>query len=252
MIHRTQSSVSIHLKRLESELDLQLFERLPRGMALTEAGKSLLPVAERALAEVDSIVDLFKEPLTGILRLGVPHDYSLVLQRALFSFSRQNAGVQVQVTCGCTESYPELIRANELDLAVHSARPSDTTPILFSEPMVWAAHRDLDLRAGEPIPLAVLTRSCWWKNVPTDALAKAGLAWNVIFSSESHDGVRAAIQSRMAVGVLPKSELPKDVLVVDRLPALPSSDLTILSAKSDPDELVDTMTEALREAFRSL
>ncbi len=252
-INRTQSSVSIHIKRLESELSQNLFDRLPRGMALTEEGRSLLPVAQRALAEVDSIVDLFKDPLTGTLRLGIPDDYSrIVLQRALFSFSRQNGGVQVQVTCGCTESYPELIETNQLDLAVHSARPSDTDPILFSEPMVWAAHRDFDLKVDEPIPLAVLDRTCWWKNVPTNALVEAGLDWTVMFSSESHDGVRAAIQSRMAVGVLPESGLPEDVLAIDRLPNLPASDLSILSAKNGPDQLVDTMTEALRAAFRSL
>lgn len=252
-INKTQSAVSIQLKKLERQLGVELFHRLPRGMRLTEAGRSLVPRAERALMEVDSIAELFREPLTGTIRLGLPDDYStLVLQRALFAFSRRHTNVEVNVTCGCSGKFPAMIKKKQLDLAIHSAPPTDTTPTFFEEPMVWAAHRDLDVAAGAPIPLAVFERSCWWRDVPTDTLAQAGLDWHVTFASESHDGIRAAIQSRMAIGILPESELPGDVIALRHLPALPASRLVLLSARTAQDTLIDAMSDALSNAFESI
>ena len=252
-INRTQSAVSIQIKKLEHHLDAELFERLPRGMRLTEAGRSLRPRAERVLAEIDAIGAHFGNPLAGKIRLGVPDDYStVVLQRALYSFSRRHTDVEVQVTCGCSGGYPDLVKKNELDLAIYSAPPTDPSPVLFEEPMVWAAHRDLDLSAGAPIPLAVFERHCWWRDVPTDTLGEAGFDWYVAFSSESHDGVRAAVQSRMAVGILPESGLPTDVEPLRRLPLLPASRLVLLKASGGSRPLIDAMSESLASAFEPI
>ncbi len=252
-INKTQSAVSIQIKKLEHHLGAELFDRLPRGMRLNEAGRSLQPQAERALTEIDAIATQFSNPLAGKIRLGVPDDYStVVLQRALYAFSRRHTDVEVHVTCGCSGGYPELIKKNELDLAIYSAPPTHTSPTLFKEPMVWAAHRDLDLATGAPIPLAVFERNCWWRDVPTDTLAAAGFDWYVAFSSESHDGVRAAVQSRMAVGILPQSGLPPDVEPLRRLPRLPPSRLVLLTASGGSRPLIDAMSEALAGAFEPI
>ena len=72
---RTQSAVSVQLRKLESALSTKLFQRQARGMALTEAGHALVPAARRALDELDRIGDLFSAPLSGRLRVGIPDDY---------------------------------------------------------------------------------------------------------------------------------------------------------------------------------
>ena len=72
---RTQSAVSVQLRKLEAALAVRLFDRRARGMGLTEAGETLLPAARRALAEVERIAGLFAQPLSGRIRVGIPDDY---------------------------------------------------------------------------------------------------------------------------------------------------------------------------------
>src|SRR6476646_6482306 len=50
LLHVTQPAVSLQIKSLQQALDLQLFIRIPSGMALTDDGAKLLPIAERAIA----------------------------------------------------------------------------------------------------------------------------------------------------------------------------------------------------------
>ncbi len=60
--HLTQPSVSAHIRHLEEELTVQLFERSPRKTALTSAGKILLPIAEEILLKSQHLKDLFLSP----------------------------------------------------------------------------------------------------------------------------------------------------------------------------------------------
>ncbi|MEP6609201.1 MAG: LysR family transcriptional regulator [Burkholderiaceae bacterium] len=54
-LHLSQPAVSGHLKSLETELGLRLFERTPSGMELTDAGRQLLERARQVLSAVDDV-----------------------------------------------------------------------------------------------------------------------------------------------------------------------------------------------------
>ena len=74
-LHRTQSAVSVKLRRLEEDLKVSLFERHARGMTLSQNGEKLLPIARRALAEIHRAGTLFDAPLRGSIRVGIPDDF---------------------------------------------------------------------------------------------------------------------------------------------------------------------------------
>lgn len=257
--HRTQSSVSLRVKRLEEQLGVDLFQRTARGMRLTPAGKDLVPRAKQIIDQIDDIADVFGERLAGSIRIGVPDDYGqFVLEHALAHFFGRHPDVRVSVTSGCSGPFPDLVERGELDLAIYSAPPDDAADAFFQEPVVWAAHREFDVAANEVLPLALFDRTCWWRDVPTNVLRDARRSSRVLFSSPSHEGVRAAIVARLAVGILPRSALPPDVVEVPDLPPLPPSSLVLRTgAGAEPRgetsaPILQAMCDAIVDAFRRL
>ena len=96
---RTQSAVSLQIKRLEDSLGQPLFERQARGVVLTPRGEQLLPYARKVVALLDqAAVALREKPLVGPVRVGIPDEYSgTVLPRVLAAFDERHEGVEVSV-----------------------------------------------------------------------------------------------------------------------------------------------------------
>lgn len=251
--NRTQSSVSLRIKKLEQLLGVELFQRSAKGMKLNQSGRALLPEARRVVEDLDQLAASFRERLAGTITIAVPDDYApFVLENVLARFSGRHPDVVVSVTCGCSGPFPDLVAAGDVDLAIYSAPPEQAKNAIFSEPVVWAAHRDLAFN-DEMIPLALFDRSCWWRDVPITALAEAGRPARVLFTSASHDGVRAAISARIAVGILPRSALPADAVEVPGLPVLPTSSLVLLSnERTESDVVRVAMRAAIVSAFDAL
>ncbi len=251
-LHKTQSAVSVQLRKLEDALKVQLFDRHTRGMTLSVNGEKLLPAASRALAELQRTADLFGEPLTGSLRVGIPDDFDdLVLERALVEFSQRNPGIEVVARSGCTSAYAEAIDKGALDIAVCSDTDDVPGELLASEPTVWASSAALQLDRDAPIPLAVLDRNCRWRDMPSRALERCGRTWKVAYKSESFPSLRAAIRSGFAVGVLPMRSVDPDMRILaakEGLPPLPPSKRSILINADAPVELTAAMSDAIRNA----
>ena len=103
-IGRTQSAVSMQIRRLEESLGQPLFLRLPRGVELTPRGLQLLPYARRVTQLLDEAATALREkPLIGPVRIGIPDEYAeTILPRALAAFSVRHPGVEVTVRCDFT------------------------------------------------------------------------------------------------------------------------------------------------------
>src|ERR1700744_4455309 len=88
MLNRTQSAVSMQIKRLEDRLGVQLFHRTKANVDLSSAGEGLLGYARRLLVLNDEAVGRLREhKVEGLVRLGVMDDYgTLVVPPLLASF----------------------------------------------------------------------------------------------------------------------------------------------------------------------
>ncbi|MEP3276947.1 MAG: LysR substrate-binding domain-containing protein [Stappiaceae bacterium] len=250
---RTQSAISVQIRKLEEAVDTRLFQRQARGMALTEQGRLLVPAAQRAVTELDRIGVLFSAPLTGKVCVGIPDDYDIpMLERVLATFAKRHPQVEVYVRCGFSVGFPEAIRRRELDVALYTAPPhEDGGKRLFSEPTVWAAGKDFVLPQDEPVPLAMFDRECWWREASLAALDAAGCAYRIAYSSESVAGVKAAISAGLAVGALNKSTLSPTMRVLsskDGFPTLSSSSLVLLQGDKPLSDTVQAMSQAIEEA----
>lgn len=256
-LHRTQSAVSIQIKRLEEFLAARLFRREPRGVSLTEAGERLRAAAERIVGDLDETVRTFRaDPTGGLVRVGIPEEYGAgVLPTVLADFSARFPAVEVFVRCGFSVEFPEAIRRGELDLAVFAdCRSFEQSDALIRDPMAWVASRPWRCRHEEPIPLALFDRACAWRDVAIQALEDAGQPYRIVFSSESTAGIKAAIATGLAVGVLARSTLESSMLALGRehgLPPLPDSVLLLLRG-GDGSLAIDAMAAAIESGFDRL
>src|SRR5882672_6654176 len=120
VVNKTQSAVSMQMKRLEERLDRPVFARDGRASKLTEDGQRLLDYARRIVKlNVETIAAFSDAELSGRVALGVPDDYAdRYLPEIMARFSRAYPGVELTVICEPTADLLERIDANDIDLAI--------------------------------------------------------------------------------------------------------------------------------------
>lgn len=254
VLHKTQSAVSVQIKRLEASLDVTLFERGARGVELTSAGVALLKSARPIIEQMDQTIALFKEQqIDGQVRVGIPDEYGeTMLPDILAGFARLYRNVEVSVCCEFSVNFPEALRRGELDLAlVASKEPVDDHEILRVEKVVWAGRTGHKFHPEEPLPLALFERSCWWHETALAALESANIPYRIAYTSQSVAGVKAAITAGLAIGVLAESSVDETMckLETTNLPELPSSKLIMLQAGKEPSIAAVAMADEIRNGF---
>lgn len=254
-LSRTQSAISVQLRRLEGDLGAALFHRTPRGMVLTEAGERLRPKARRILSDLREAGALFRDPLTGSVRVGLPDDFDrTVLEAVISGFGRAHPGVTVMARSGCTSGYAAAIRDDDLDIAVCSGPENALGETLEVERPVWAAKSGTVWPSDAPVALAVLDRSCWWRALPARSLDAVGRPYRIAFRSSSFAALEAAIKAGFAVGILPATSLDATMRALSRadgFPDLPRSRRSIVTSAKAPTALTDAMAAAIRRAVRA-
>lgn len=116
-----QSTVTFHIKTLEDELGVVLFDRIGRKVTLTDAGEYLVQYANELLKiqhEIDQLKNKSNE-ITGKLRVGVTESMlSAFMTDVIANFNLDYPTVDVEVTTNSSENMMEFLRSNDLDLAV--------------------------------------------------------------------------------------------------------------------------------------
>jgi DNA-binding transcriptional LysR family regulator len=163
----TQSAVSRQIATLEAEVGVRLFDRLPRGVALTEEGRTLLPHAEAVLdrlAAAGRDLDALRGLGGGRLRVGAfPTAVAALVPRALASFRDAYPDVALSLVEGTTPALLDRLAAGDADVAVVSSSPSgplDQTRFdlrhLLDERLVVAVSRAHRLARRRTVRLADL------------------------------------------------------------------------------------------------
>jgi len=254
-LHRTQSTVSQQLKRLEERLATPLLERNTRRITLTERGELLLGYARRMLTLNDeALAALAETQLQGRIRLGSAQEVADGgLADLLAHFSRLHPGVALEVRVDANLKLRDEVELGELDLAVVFQEPGEPHNGVKCEVVdrlrrVWVASPDLAIARDEPLPLVLSNGPCIFRNAVLGTLDAIDRPWRIALSTPSLSGMRAAIRAGLGVGVRTERWLEPDLQILDReLPPLPDVELVLLSA-ADTGELV---VERLRTALRT-
>ena len=223
-VHKTQSAVSMQIKRLEERLGRELLRRDGRGVALTDSGDALYSKARKMLRINAEILDHFSEgDLAGSIRFGVPDDYAVkLLPSILSSFQRTHPRIMVDVRCQPSEELLEGMRSGRYDLVVFTQGTQQEFGELFrTEPMFWVASKGGEALALDPLPLACGPQCCYWRANAVDVLNRAGRDYRIAYTSSNATAIISAVQSGLAIGFLPESALQPDMQVIEEAPGLP-------------------------------
>ena len=255
---RTQSAVSLQIKRLEDSLNQPLFHRLARGMSLTPRGEQLLPYARRVTAALDeAAIALRERPLVGPVRIGIPDEYSgTVLPRALAAFDERHEGVQVTISVDYTEGLNRALDADKLDLAViYDWAYTQEGEIICVDPTVWVTSAAHAQHLRRPVPVSVYMRSSWSRDYAEASLDRQGFDWRPAWICESASGFRAAVTNGMAIAPLSRSTIPPDcreLTTADGFPIVDSARILLRRNPRGTSPAVEGMAKLLREAFAPL
>jgi DNA-binding transcriptional LysR family regulator len=231
-LNRTQSAISMQIRRLENRLDATLFHRTKANVELSPAGEGLLGYARRILALNDEAVARIREhKVEGVVRLGVMDDYgTAILPPLLASFIAGYPLIHVQMETGLTSTMPgRLGEAFDLVIAMHPAGRGEGE-FLRREQALWAASPDHPVEAQDPLPVALYPQGCLFRKWAMDALDNARRRWRLAFVSHSLAAVESIAAQGLAVTVVKAGTFPSRLRALterDGMPPLPAADICL-------------------------
>lgn len=253
---RTQSAVSLQIKRLEDAVGALLFERGPRGVTPTMRGCLLLPYARRVVELLDEAgAAMRSQPLDGPVRIGIPEEYGqTVLPRALAAFAERHPAVEVTVKCGYASRQMEALARDEIDMAVVFDWNMDTNgEVLCIDPTVWVASAVHRLHEKSPVPIAIYENSSWCRDFAMRSLEQHGIAYRVAYASDTSGGLKLAVSSGLAIAPLSRSNIPggcRELTLEDGYPPVDSARVVLRRNPSRSSPAIDGMARTISEAFR--
>ena len=225
----TQPALSKALREAESVVGKALFERHPRGVRITEAGRAAREAAGRMFAELrrlDDTLDGLDRPGRGVLALGVlPVAASGVLPGALTRLKDAEPTLRVRLEQGRTEDLLPLLAADEIDLVVGRlydpvAPDAFVRESLWTEPMSILAREGhpifaratIDAEALRPFDFVLPTISQRVGQEIERLMADMGLDAGGAFRSSSYGFIREMLLGGDCVAIMPRLMMVGDLL----------------------------------------
>lgn len=254
LVNRSQSAVSMQIKRLEEEVGKPLFERIGKTVKLTTEGSLLMGYARRIVKEHnDAVMALTKPALKGLIRFGSPEHYTTgVLPKLLARFAASYPDVLVEMRCENSDVIKAAVEKGELDIGL-CTQIHEGGQVIHHDPVVWIAAPGFVFQTNKPLPLAAFEEDCIFRSWALKALEKAGIEYRIVYVSRSISGIHDAVRAGLAVAPIVQSNVPSDLTTLgpeDGLPVLPISDIVLHTIHEPVPETVACFTDHLIKSFR--
>jgi len=252
-INKTQSAVSMQMRRLEEQLGGPLFVKQGRGAKLSAEGEKLIDFARRMIQiEAGAMAALSRKGLKGHVKLGMPDDYAEVfLADILTRFGRRHPQVEITVVCEGSVELAAQVRDGALDIAmITDFDGMQGVELIREERLAFVALKTFEVDDSAPLPLALGSPKCQWRRIAEDALAGCPRATRGMFFSKNYSAVSAIVRAGLAATVLPIGMAGPDMRILGAeygLPKLPLSRMGLIQAPG----LASKETLALGEAIRA-
>ena len=235
-LHRTQSGVSMQMKRLEAQLGVSLLRRSKTGVDLTPAGERFLGDARRLVTLNDDAVGrLIEHNLEGHVRLGAMEDYGAALIPPLLaSFVAAYPNIRVEMETGLTYAMPDRLgEAYDIVVAMHpeGAREGE---FLRLEQAVWAGSQTHGAEERDPLPVALHPPGCLFRKWAMERLDAAKRPWRLAFVTHSLAAAELIAAQGLAVTVAKAGTFPARLRALgerDGVPSLPAAEIRLHRAK---------------------
>jgi DNA-binding transcriptional LysR family regulator len=232
-VHRTQSTVSQQVRRLEENVGhcLLLRDRSGNQVTPTAQGELLAQYARRLLGLAQEAEEaLASDGAMLPLRLGVPEDFDTQRMTALLAgFTQARPSARLETISGMSTDLQQKLASGELDIALVKREPGSGECLAsWPESLVWVKGKKVELD-DQPLPLALFPQGCIYRLRAIRSLDKAKRRWRIAFGSHSLTGIQAAVASGLGISVLPSSAALAEHSLCEQLPALAPSELALVS-----------------------
>jgi DNA-binding transcriptional LysR family regulator len=254
LVARTQSAVSVQIKRLEEILGHKVFERTSRSLALTPAGRTLLDYARRILELNDeSFRRIAQPPMTGLIRLGITEYFvPTELPRILARFAAAYPGVELEVHMGLSRDLRISMAAGELDAVIVRLAARERAKAIWSEAQLWVARDDSVPARGDSVPLALLSAPCVLREHALESMKRLKRPHKVCFTGSSMMSIQAAVGAGLGISIVPRSSLLPGMKVLSGKRDYPDPgplDIGVLHAADARGDIVKALEEIIRQTL---
>lgn len=258
-----QSSVSMHIKSLEDELQVELFDRSVRPPAMTQAAIAMVKPAREILGLVRLIEEAARsgEALAGQLMLGViPTASSSLLPDGLLALGRRYPGIRITIESGLSEYLVEKVLAGRLDGAVVT-EPATLAPELRSETIlrerlvIIAAHSfkgPLGIAQVVMQPFIRFNRQIGVGHIIERYLQRKGYHPEEHMELDSLEAILAMVERGLGVAIVPERSLintRREAIRVGSIDDLDAARNVSLIFRTQTSKLA--LVDGLLSAFRS-
>jgi len=215
----SQSTVTIQIKQLETELNTKLFDRMGHKIMLTDPGRSLLAHAKDLLLLEQKVKGIVQDTgsVKGILRLGLIESIcTSLLPEILPRYHELYPGVEIQVKTDVNENLIEMLKTNDVDLAFlidkKICTPDTVTAYEFSQDILFVASKDfplphsgvLTLEEIASMPFILTEKGISYRLSLDDLLATHDLSLTPFLEIGDTSTIRDLIKKNMGVSILPE------------------------------------------------
>jgi DNA-binding transcriptional LysR family regulator len=226
----TQPAVSKRIASLEDGLGLKLFDRIGKHISLTEAGRTLLPEAQKILSQVDESKRLLanlSNRVGGSLHIATSHHIGLHrLPAILQNFTHHHPDVDLELSFMDSEKALRLIEIGKLELAIVTL-PEDATPLLKTTPawkdeLVFVCGKNHALAKLKKVNLKTLSQhrallpsqGTITRKIIESHLTKRDLSLNVTMETNYLETIQKMVEIGLGWNALPKTMANKRLTIL--------------------------------------
>lgn len=225
-LHLTQSGISKHIKAMEEELGVALFDRVGKKVSLTQAGEILYEATQEVLGSVASAEQRIQE-LTGLgrgrLRVGASFPVGLyVLPRVLAAYRKEHPAIEITLAIATTANIEAKVRDNKIDFGLVSAdvhHPNLLTFAFMTDELVvivppehkWANRRNIKAQELVDETFIFAARGAGARVTVEERLKAKGVALTNTLDFVNAEGVKHAVEAGLGVSVQPRGIVQREV-----------------------------------------
>lgn len=236
---RTQSAISMQMKKLEEETGHALFVKEGRNLGLTEQGQHLVSYARRLVSLHDEALGHFSSHLQHPpLTIGCPDDYAESILPSIVALIRESLPQQsIRVVCDSSTQLRLMLDQGKVDLAILTRAPdAEEGYLLKHDSGVWVRGEECQVEdqidSQRPLPLVLYEPDCKFHSAAIDGLEKQGRDYQLVCSSSSATVIKGLLRKGQGISAMALSSVSYGLAIIkgSNLPALPSVDIVLAVA----------------------
>jgi len=250
-LYRTQSAISLQIKKLEELVGVQLLVRQPKTIELTPSGYTVYSYATKMLALNDSLVLATQShPVTSRIKFGSPDDYISLCLKKISSYGSIPQFSEIEIHNELSPKLSDMVDNGDLDLALMTGITGINIMKLATLNFSWVCSPYFSNTDHNSLPLALFPIGCTIRDTATSLLCQSNIPYYVAYSSLQFSPLYAAIASSLAVGLVPSDAIPAGLVKADylSLPSIPPVNL-VIKVRESSDSSVHEFAASVAQAF---